>query len=81
MDQTLGQAAKGVEVILLGELNIGLREPCNTQEEELETVVADCGLEYIIDHFMPRMRYRGDGRWTWRMRREDRQVTGKGEYV
>ena len=68
-------------IILLGNLNIRLREACDEQEGELATVVADCGLEDMTDHFIPSRRYRGDGRWTWRMRREGRQVTGRGEYV
>ena len=67
MEQALGQAAKGVEVIILGYINIRLGEPRITQEEELATVVVDCGLEDMTDHFMPRWRYRGDGHWTWRM--------------
>ena len=81
VDQELSQAAKGVEVILLDDLNVRLREPCNTWEEELATVVTECGLEYMTSHFMPRKRYIGDGRWTWQMRREDRQVTEQGDYV
>ena len=42
------------------------------------TVVAACSLEDMTAHFMPRRRYRGYGRWTWRMRREDCQVTWWG---
>ena len=45
------------------------------------TVVTDCGLEDMTDHFMPRRRYKGYGCWTWRMRREGQQVTGRGDYV
>ena len=44
-------------------------------------VVADCGLEEVTDHFMPSRRYIGDGRWTWRMRREDPKMTGRGDYI
>ena len=51
VEQALGRAAKGVEIILLGDLNV-------TQEEEIATVVADYGLEDMMDHFMPRRRYR-----------------------
>ena len=39
------------------------------------------GLEDMTDHFFPRWRYRGEGRWTWRMQREVLQVTGKGYYI
>ena len=77
MEQELGQAAKGVEFILLVDLNVRLVELRDAREEELVTVVADCGLEYITDHFIPRRSYRGDRRWTWRMRRDDQQVTGR----
>ena len=44
-------------------------------------VVAVFGLEDMISHFTLRRRYRVDGRWTWQMRREDRQVTEQGDYV
>ena len=44
-------------------------------------VVASCGMQDITEHFIPRMRYRGDGRWTWRMRREDQKLTGRGDYI
>ena len=81
VEQALGNAVKGIDVILLVDLNVRLREPCNTWEEELATVVTECGLEYMTSHFMPRKRYIGDGRWTWQMRREDRQVTEQGDYV
>ena len=79
--EALGKAAKGVEVLLLGDLNVRLQEPRDTQEEELATVVAACGLVDMKLHFMLRRRYRGDGRCTWMMRREDRQVTGRGGYI
>ena len=45
------------------------------------TVVSECVLEDMTDHFMPRRGYRKDGCWTWQMRREDLQVTGRGDYV
>ena len=72
MYQALGNAPMGVEVILMINLNARTREPCDTQEEELATVVVDCGLEDMTANFIPRRRYRGDGLWTWQKRREDR---------
>ena len=44
-------------------------------------VVADYGLENMEYHFLPRQRYRRDGRWTWRIQREGRKVTEKGDYI
>ena len=79
--QAPGNATKGVDVILLGDLNVRPREPYDVQEEELVTVVADCGLEDTTAHFMPRRRYRGEGRWKYWNRREDRQVMGQGYYL
>ena len=38
-------------------------------------------MEDMTDNFMLRRRHKGDGRWTWRMRREDRQVPGPEDYV
>ena len=42
--------------------------------------MVDCGLEYIIAHFIPTRSYRGETRRTWKIRREDQQVTGRGDY-
>ena len=53
----------------------------SAQEEELVTVVADYGLEDMTAHFMPRRRYIWDRLWKWQMRREERQVKGRGYYV
>ena len=58
-----------VDIILLGELNVRLREPRDAQEEEIVMVVADCILEEMIDHFMPRQKYIRDRRCTWRIHR------------
>ena len=54
MEQALGRAVKGVEVILLGDLSVRLGETRDAQEEELAPVVANCGLEDMMDHYMPR---------------------------
>ena len=43
--------------------------------------MVDCGLEYIIAHFIPTRSYRGETRRTWKIRREDQQVTGRGDYI
>ena len=72
------ESAKVAEVILISDFNVRLQKQCDAQEEELATVMAACGLEDKIAHFMPRRRYRGNSRWKWRMRREERQVTGRG---
>ena len=70
---------KGTEVIMLGDLNERLQEPRETREKDLETVLEDSGLVNMNYHFMPRRRYRGAGSWTWKMRREGRQVMGRGK--
>ena len=44
VEHALGNAAKGVEVIVLGDINVRLRESCGVQEEELVTVVGACGM-------------------------------------
>ena len=44
-------------------------------------MVTSCGLEDMTAHFIPRRRYRGDGHWTWQIRRDDRQVTRQGNYI
>ena len=62
VEKSLGQASKGVEVILMGNLNVRLQELSDVREEELMPMVLDCGLEDMTAQFMPRMRYRGDRR-------------------
>ena len=64
VEEALENTVKGVEVILIGHLNVSLREPCGVQEEELVMVVRACGMYDMTAHFMPRRRYRGYGRWT-----------------
>ena len=81
VEQVLEAAPRGLEFILLGNLNLQLRELRDAQVEELSMVVADCGLVDMIYHFISRRQYRGDGLWTWRMRRYDRQVMGQGDYI
>ena len=56
--QEIGNEPKVVEVILMGNLNIRLQEPCDAREEELVTVVVECGLEDMTAHFMPRRSYK-----------------------
>ena len=53
VEQVLKEATKGLEVILMGELNVRLRDPCDECEEDLETALADRGLVSMIYHFMP----------------------------
>ena len=81
MEQALWKAEKESEVILMGDLNMRLQEPCEEQEEELATVVAACGLEYMTTYLIPKIRYRGDGRWIFRMIREDWQMIGRRDYI
>ena len=80
VEEALIAAPKELEIILMGDLNVRLRYPCDKREKDLETVLADRGLVSITDHFMPRRRYRGAGIWSWSMQQEVRQVTGKGSY-
>ena len=53
VEQVLKAATKGLEVILMGELNLRLRDPCDKFEEDLETALADRGLVSMIYHFIP----------------------------
>ena len=78
VEEALIQAAKGVDIILLEYINVRIKEPLDARGEELTTVVAACGLEYMTDNLFPRRRYRGSESWTWRMHREGLQVKGQG---
>ena len=53
VEQALGQAAKGVEVFLLGDLTVRLGKLLDARQGELVTVVAEFRLEDMTDHFMP----------------------------
>ena len=66
--QVLEEAPKGMEVILLGDPIVRLREPRDAREEELATALADSGMGNVTAYFMPRQRYRGMGDWTWQTR-------------
>ena len=67
MDQALRAAPKGVEMILMGDLNVRLGDPCDECEEDLVTALVERGLVNMTYHFMPQRRYRGAGRWTFCM--------------
>ena len=79
MEQALTENTKGLEIILLGNLNArlrylnarlgGLRDK---QKEELATALSDHGLEDVTRYFTLRRRYRGRGQWIWQMNREGR---------
>ena len=65
--KALAVAPKGVKLILLGDLNIRLREPHIQREEGLPMVLADRGLVDMTPQFLPWQWYRGDGCWTRRI--------------
>ena len=52
-DQALAETLEGVEVIMLGELNMRLRYPRGEQEEDLATALVDIVLVNMTDHFLP----------------------------
>ena len=56
IEQALEATSKGMEVIMLGELSVRLREPQDAREDKLATALVDSGLVYTTYHFMPRRR-------------------------
>ena len=54
-----------MELILLGDLNVRLREPRDAREEDLETTLAESGVFGMTSHFVARRWYREAGSWTW----------------
>ena len=66
---------------MLRDLNARLQKPLDARDEDLATVLADIGVVDLTAHSMPRRRYRGSGHWAWQMRREIRQVMGRGDYI
>ena len=69
---------RGVEVILMGGLNVQLQEPRDKREEDIVTTLADRMMVGMTAHFNPLMRYIGGVQWTWLTQKEGRQVTGGG---
>ena len=57
-------APQGMEVILLGDLNVRMMKPQNDREDKLASALAGSGLGDMTVHFTPRRRYRGTGSWT-----------------
>ena len=81
VEQALQAAPTGLELILMGDLNVRLGDPCEKHEEDLATALADQGLVNMTGHFLPRRQYRGAGGWTWIMHRDRIQVTERGYYI
>ena len=81
INKALEVAPKGMEAILLEDINVRLRELYNNREDELTLAMAGSGLGDVTSHFTPRRRYRGTGNWTWKTRREVSLVTGRGDYI
>ena len=58
VDQVLKAAPEVLEIILMGGVDVLLREPRDKRKEDLATALADKGMISMIDHFMPLRRYR-----------------------
>ena len=52
-EQTLRAVSKGLEVILMGDLNAHLEDPREEREEDLKMVLVDRGMVKMADNFMP----------------------------
>ena len=51
--QALGVALKGMEVIMLGYINVRMSEQQDNREDELATPLVGSGLTDVTDHFTP----------------------------
>ena len=51
------------------------------QEEDMDTSIAKYGLVYQSLRFIPRRRYIGKGGWSWRICRDGRPITGRGDCI
>ena len=68
-------------MLLVRDLNARLVQPRDQQEEDLATVIVNYRLVDQSLHFIPRRRYRGKLGWSWRMWRDRRPITGRGNYI
>ena len=81
MEQALQAAPKGLELILMGDLNAQLGNPRDEHEEDLVTALAEQGLVNMTYHLIPRRQYWGAVGCKCSMQRYRRQVTGRGDYI
>ena len=54
MEQALRATPRGLELILMADLNERLDGPLKKQEKDLAMALADRGLVNMTDHFLPR---------------------------
>ena len=57
INQALEVAPKEMEFILLGDINVRLREPRDDREKNLVTSLAGRGMTDVTAHFTPRRQY------------------------
>ena len=74
------QCPEGSTPILLGDLNVNLRDPKDDRDEEVAEECSSMGLSDMSRHFRQRRRRRMRGRWTWRMRRRGRDISSQPDY-
>ena len=79
VEQALAWGPEGVDTLLVGKLNAHLAQPRYQQEGDLATAIVNHGLSYQSLHFIPRQRYRGEGGWSWRMWREGKHISVRGD--
>ena len=53
VEQALEAASKGLQIILMRDLNVQLKTPRDEREEDMATALADRGLVSMKYHFMP----------------------------
>ena len=67
----IGRKPRGAELMVAGDFNADITAPeVNRRAENIVTDLATAGLEYMAQHFMPRMRRWNRDRRTWDMRRK-----------
>ena len=81
VEQAIREAPKGLDMILMGDLDMRLGEPGDERKEDLATELVDQGLVNMKDHFFPRRHYRRAGIWIWSMQEKRWRVTGRGDYI
>ena len=79
VERALNRFSQGPAPILLGDLNVNLREPTGARETQIAAMVASYSLQDMIPHFKQRPRYR-DGA-TWRQYRNGELVKGWCDYL
>ena len=80
LEQALAKGPTGTEMkmLLVGDINSQLVQPCDWRKEDLATAITNYGLDDQTLQLILYQSYRVEGVWPWRMWRDRGAVKGRG---